>query len=347
MIGNKGIRDALLAAVLFGLSAPVAKVLVGNLAPQLLAGLLYVGSGIGLTILVFARERTPHVFSGLRSVNMAFLSGAIAFGGIIAPVLLLFGLQRTPASSASLLLNLEAVFTALIAWSIFHENLNSRIAAGLLAIVAGGVILSWGGSFAVTQFVGPLAIGAACFCWGIDNNFTQRISAADPVLIASMKGVTAGTVNTLLAVWLGQWHLTRLIWIALALGFVSYGLSLALYIRALRELGAARAGNYFSIAPFVGGIAGVVFLHETITGALLLAGALMATGVWLHLTEHHEHWHVHEPLTHEHEHVHDEHHQHEHSPDDPIGEPHTHRHRHERLEHSHPHYPDIHHRHSH
>ena len=347
MIGRKGIRDALLAAVLFGLSAPIAKILVGNLSPQLLAGLLYIGSGIGLTILALVRSGTPRADPGLHSADIPFLAGAIAFGGIAAPVLLMFGLQRTPASSASLLLNLEAVFTALIAWAIFHENVNGRIAVGLLAIVAGGGVLSWNGSFELTEYAGPLAISAACLCWGVDNNFTQRISAADPVRIASLKGLAAGTVNTVLAGWLGQWHFTRLIWVALALGFVSYGLSLVLYIRALRELGTARAGNYFSVAPFVGALAGVILWREPVTLGLVSAGGLMAGGVWLHITEHHEHRHVHEPMTHEHKHIHDEHHQHEHEPDDAVGEPHTHSHRHERLEHSHPHYPDIHHRHPH
>jgi len=200
-----------------------------------------------------------------------------------------------------------------------------------LAIVAGGVVLSQSGSFEFTEFAGPLAIAAACLCWGIDNNLTQRISSADPLRIATLKGLVAGTVNTVLAVLLGQWRSMSPISIALALGFVSYGLSLVLYIRALRELGTARAGNYFSVAPFVGAIVGVILLRERVTTGLSAAGLLMGIGVWLHVTETHTHQHVHEPLTHEHEHTHDEHHQHQHTPDDPAGEPHTHPHRHERL----------------
>jgi drug/metabolite transporter (DMT)-like permease len=347
MIGRKGIRDALLAAVLFGMSAPVAKILVGNLSPEFLAGLLYLGSGIGLTILALVRYGTPRTNLALQSGDIPFLASAIVCGGIAAPIFLMLGLQRTPASSASLLLNLEAVFTAVIAWSIFHENINSRIAAGLLAIVAGGLVLSWTGSFQLTEYSGPLAITAACLLWGVDNNLTQRISGADPVGLASLKGLVAGAVNTLLAFSLGQWHYTDLVWPALALGFVSYGLSLVLYIRALCELGTARAGNYFSVAPFVGAVVGVIVWHEPITLALLATGTLMGVGVWLHLSESHEHRHIHEPMTHEHQHTHDTHHQHEHSPDDPVGEPHTHPHRHERIEHSHPHFPDIHHRHPH
>jgi drug/metabolite transporter (DMT)-like permease len=347
MIQRKGIRDALLAAALFGLSAPIAKILVGDLPPQLLAGILYLGSGVGLTTLALVRSRTSDSHAALQSADIPFLAGAIVFGGTIAPVLLMLGLRQTPASSASMLLNLEAVFTATIAWAIFHENIDGRIAAGLVAIVAGGVVLSWRGPFELRNYAGPLAIAAACLCWGIDNNLTQKISAADPVRIASLKGLAAGTINTILALSLGQWHSLRLVWAALALGFVSYGLSLVLYISALRELGAARAGNYFSVAPFVGAVAGVLIWREPITFALLSAGFLMAIGVWLHLAERHEHFHVHEPMTHEHEHIHDIHHQHEHAPGDPAGEPHTHPHRHERLEHSHPHYPDIHHRHPH
>src|SRR5262245_46510204 len=241
MILRNGVRDALLAAVLFGLSAPTAKILVGELPPQLLAGVLYLGSGIGLIIVALVRSRTPG--SALHSSDIPFLTGAVVFGGIAAPVLLMLGLERTPASSASLLLNLEAVFTATIAWSVFHENIDGRIAAGLIAIVAGGGVLSWNGSFVITDYVGPFAIAGACLCWGIDNNLTQKISHSDPVRIASLKGLVAGTINTSLALSLGQWHTTRLVWAALALGFVSYGLSLVLYIRGLRELGAARAGN--------------------------------------------------------------------------------------------------------
>lgn len=346
-MGRNGIRDALVAALLFGLSAPIAKVLAGNLSPQLLAGLLYIGSGIGLAALRFIGPTAIARDAALKSTDIPFLAGAIAVGGVAAPVLLMLGLRQTPASSASLLLNLEAVFTAVIAWGIFHENIDARIAAGLLAIVIGGGILSWSGSFQLPEYAGALSIAGACLCWGIDNNLTQKISGTDAMVIATVKGLVAGTVNTGLGAWLGQWPATRFMWIALCLGFVSYGLSLVLYIRALGELGAARAGNYFSVAPFVGAVAGVVLLKEAVTPGLLGAGVLMGVGVWLHLKERHEHRHVHEPTIHEHRHIHDEHHQHTHSPGAPAGEPHTHPHRHERLEHSHPHYPDIHHRHHH
>ena len=344
---GKGVRDALLAAVLFGLSAPVAKSLVGDLPPQLVAGLLYLGAGVGLSALgLFRKTNTPSEGALSRS-DVPVLTGAIAFGGIVAPFLLMLGLQWTSAAGSALLLNLESVFTAAIAWMIVRENVSVRIATGWLAILGGAVILSWSSSAQVTQR-GLLAIAGACLCWGIDNNLTQKISGTDPVQIAKLKGLVAGAVNTLLAGALAHRFFAPVsILAALLLGFVSYGLSLVLYIRALRALGTARAGNYFSVAPFVGAIAGVILWRESFTTTILMSGTLMGFGLWLHVTERHEHRHAHEPLFHEHPHIHDEHHQHVHSPEDPTGEPHNHPHRHERLEHSHPHYPDIHHRHPH
>jgi drug/metabolite transporter (DMT)-like permease len=345
---SKGIWWALAAAVLFGISTPLAKLLLANTSPQLLAGLLYLGSGLGLLTLRLAKRtlisiaEAPIPKSGIPSLVLA-----IAFGGVVAPVLLLLGLSRIPASSAALLLNLEGVFTGVLAWMLFRENIGRRIAIGMCFITAGGLLLSWSGRFEA-GVTGALAIAGACFCWGMDNNLTQKISAADPMIIATIKGLAAGSVNVVLALFTGRWSawswpLTG----ALFLGFVSYGLSLVFYILALRNLGTARTGNYFSIAPFVGAVASVVLWSEPLTFQFVTAGALMAAGIWLHVSERHEHVHVHEPLTHEHSHTHDEHHQHEHAPDDPPGEPHSHPHRHEPLEHSHPHYPDVHHRHSH
>lgn len=347
---NKGVQRALLAAALFGISAPLAKLLVGDMPPQFLAGLLYLGSGLGLLVLRSVRRHAVRPLeASITRTQVPFFVGSLVAGGILAPVFLMIGLQRTPASGAALLLNLEAVFTSLIAWLIFHENLGPRIGAGMLAIVGGGMLLSWSnGPLVSAELAGPIAVAAACLCWAIDNNLTQKISAADPIQIASWKGLAGGAFNVLLALFLGQepslgWAVVA----ALALGFVSYGMSLVLYILAMRELGAARAGNYFSFAPFVGAIAGLVLFHESLTARLSGGGALMAAGIWLQMTESHEHQHVHEPMTHEHLHVHDEHHQHEHGPDDPEGEPHSHPHHHDRLEHSHRHYPDTHHQHRH
>jgi drug/metabolite transporter (DMT)-like permease len=342
-----GVWLALLAAVLFGASTPLAKALLAGTSPQLLAGLLYLGSGTGL-LFVSLLGRGREWEASLSRADFSWLAGAIVSGGVIAPVLLMYGLLRTPASSASLLLNLEAVFTSLIAWLLFREHVPFRIGLGMLAIVAGGALLSWQGQVSWGATWGPLAIAAACLCWAVDNNLTQKVSAADPLQIAQLKGLVAGVVNTGLAFSLGARLPAPLpLAGALLVGFLGYGLSLVWFVLALRQLGTARTGAYFSLAPFIGAALGLVLYREQPTGLFLAAAALMALGLWLHLTERHEHWHQHELLEHSHAHVHDEHHRHEHSPGDPAGEPHIHAHRHERLRHAHPHYPDIHHRHPH
>jgi drug/metabolite transporter (DMT)-like permease len=342
-----GIGAALLSALLFGASAPFAKVLLGDTVPQLLAGLLYLGSGAGLALAWLGRRRARRE-APLTGRDAPWLAGAIAFGGVIGPLLLMLGLSRTPASSASLLLNLEGVFTALIAWFVFREHYDRRIALGMIAIVAGGVVLSWEGRLEWGDLGGPLLVAGATLCWGIDNNLTHKVSAGDPVKIAMLKGLVAGSVNTVIAVALGaSWPHPSRLGAALALGLLGYGVSLVLFVRALRALGAARTGAYFSSAPFVGAALSFIVFRERPT-VLFAAGAIvMALGVWVHLTERHVHEHAHAPMEHEHLHVHDEHHGHTHMPGDPPGEPHSHRHRHERMLHAHPHFPDIHHRHGH
>lgn len=338
---------ALLSALLFGISAPIAKLLLQDMLPQLLAGLLYLGSGLGLTLLWLAR-RHKSLEAPLKRRELPWLAGAIAFGGVLGPLLLMFGLSRTPASAASLLLSLEGVFTALLAWFVFGENFDRRIAAGMLAILAGGAVLSWQGRLTSGEVIGPITIILATFCWAIDNNFTQKVSAGDPVQIAALKGVAAGSVNLTIALSLGATlpGFAR-VSAAVLVGFLSYGLSLVFFVIALRNLGTARTAAYFSTAPFIGALVALVVIHEPLTLPLLLSGTLMAVGVWLHLTERHEHEHAHEAIEHEHLHRHDEHHRHLHGPDDPPGVPHSHAHRHEPLVHFHPHYPDLHHRHGH
>lgn len=346
-LDRRGAGFALLAAVLFGASTPFAKQLLRGATPQLLAGLLYLGSGLGLAA-VWRAWGSGRGEAQLSRGDAPWLAGAIAFGGVLGPLLLMLGLTRTPASSASLLLNLEGVFTALLAWFVFRENVDRRIALGMLAIVAGGVVLSWEGRVAWGGLSGPLLVAGACACWAIDNNLTQKVSAGDPMQIAMLKGLVAGSVNVVLALALGaNWPTPLHVGAALLLGLLSYGVSLVLFVLALRYLGTARTGAYFSVAPFVGAAVAVAVYHEGATLLLASGAALMALGVWLHLTEQHEHLHVHEALEHEHLHAHDAHHQHAHEPNDPPGEPHTHWHRHEPLAHTHPHYPDIHHRHSH
>ena len=214
---------------------------------------------------------------------------------------------------------------------------------------------SWGASFSLgmelrleVAFLGSLAIAAACLCWGVDNNLTQKVSARDPVQISAIKGLVAGTVNLLLGIWFLR-ALPALVWVsaALVVGFFSYGLSIVLFVLALRNLGTARTSAYFSTAPFIGAILSVLALGETVTFSLVAASFAMIGGVWLLSTEKHAHLHIHGPLVHAHPHTHDEHHQHSHGPHDPSGEPHVHLHEHAPVIHSHSHRPDIHHRHSH
>lgn len=348
---RSAIIRALGAAVLFGASAPFAKVLLANTPPQLLAGFLYLGSGIGLGLVGISRGAKRRAAERrLSRSEVPWLAAAILFGGVLGPLLLMIGLNLAPASVGSLLLNLEGVFTALLAWFVFRENFDRRIALGMLAIVLGATLLSWQGQLQWGGLTGPLAIAGACLCWAIDNNLTQKISGGDPVQITMVKGLIAGAVNTSIALATGATVSLAFVAPALLLGFLSYGLSLVLFVMALRALGTARTGAYFSTAPFVGAVLSLVIFRERPTLIFLAAGALMAVGVWLHVTERHEHEHVHQAMEHDHAHVHDEHHHHDHLPGDPPvtdPKPHTHRHRHEPLVHSHVHYPDIHHRHGH
>ena len=346
---RRAVQWALFAALLFGASTPAAKGLLATVPPQVLAGLLYLGSGLGLGALwKWRRHRGSSADAPLARRDLPWLFGAILFGGILAPLLLLAGLLHTPASAASLLLNLEGVLTAVLAWVVFHENVDRRVALGMLAIVLGGALLVWEGRPAWGGLLGPLAIAAACACWAVDNNLTQKVSSSDPIQIAALKGGVAGVVNLAIGLVLsGALPTLPRALAALVLGFFGYGVSLVLFVLALRHLGTARTGAYFSTAPFIGAILSVLLWREPLTPFLLVSGALMGVGVWLHLSERHIHEHTHERLSHSHRHVHDEHHQHLHGPADPPGEPHTHAHVHEPLVHIHPHYPDIHHRHAH
>lgn len=339
-----GIAYALLSAVLFGVSAPFAKILLGEISPWLLAGLLYFGSGIGLAItrLIWRSKE-----AGLRRQDLPWLGAAVLAGGVAGPVLLLFGLAQSSASETSLLLNLESVLTLVIAWVVFKENVDRRLMIGAVSIVAGAVVLSWPEEMGVGLSWGPFLIASACLSWAIDNNLTRKVSAADPMQIAMIKGLTAGIVNVSLALIAGaSLPPAAAVGQAAVLGFLSYGVSLTLFVLALRHLGTARTGAYYSLAPFVGAATAILLLGEPVTATFIAGGVLMAIGLWLHLTERHQHEHEHEPMMHDHVHVHDAHHQHDHPPD-MLPEPHSHLHRHARLVHRHPHYPDLHHRHPH
>jgi drug/metabolite transporter (DMT)-like permease len=290
-----------------------------------------------------------YVSARLPRTEWPWLAGAILSGGVVAPVLLLWGLAQTSAAGASLLLNLEAVLTALIAWIVFRENADMRVVLGMLLIFAGGVVLAWPDAGAADASLrGAAAIAGACLCWAIDNNLTRRVSAADALFVAGTKGLAAGATNLLLALAFGAaLPSIPLIAGAMTIGLAGYGISLVLFVLALRGLGSARTGAYFSTAPFLGALIATVLLHEPVTAALGIAAILMAAGVWLHLTERHEHEHRHEALEHAHPHRHDQHHRHEHDSDWDGREPHTHPHVHAPLVHSHPHFPDLHHRHTH
>lgn len=343
-IRRPGVPAALGAALLFGAGTPFAKWLLEGVDPWLLAGLLYLGSGLGLALVRFL-IRAPAAVMSRREVP--WFAGAVLAGGILGPVLLMLGLRHTSASGASLLLNAEAVFTALLAWFAFRENVDRRVALGMFAIVAGAAILGWPADAHAAEFWPTLAILGACLAWAVDNNLTRKVSLTDATWIACVKGLVSGSVNLGLALVLGA-ALPSLANLAgaMVVGFLAYGVSLALFVVGLRQLGTARTGAYFSVAPFFGALIALTF-GEPLTARLGAAGVLMAVGVWLHLTEQHAHEHVHEALVHEHAHVHDAHHRHAHEGSAEASDAHSHLHRHEPMTHAHPHFPDAHHRHTH
>jgi drug/metabolite transporter (DMT)-like permease len=301
------------SAALFGASTPFAKLLLASVDPWVMAGLLYLGAGFGLAAVHVSRKvlRMPTVEAPLRRADLPCLTIVIVMGGLLGPLLLMYGLNQTDAAGASLLLNLEGLATMGIAWVVFRENVDRRLLLGAAAILAGAALISWRGH-ASFQW-GAVLIAGACLCWGIDNNMTRKLSSADPVQIAMLKGLFAGTVNLTLAMMNGaSLPPFSVLFTATLIGFFGYGVSLTLFVLGLRHLGAARTGAYFSLAPFVGAILAVVILGEPLSMLLLIAGGLMGLGLWLHLSERHGHDHTHETMVHEHRHHHDEHHQHDH-----------------------------------
>jgi drug/metabolite transporter (DMT)-like permease len=339
---------ALAAAALFGAGAPLAKRLLAEVAPAMLAALLYAGAG--LTALPFAARAWRRREAPLRRADLPLLAGVVLFGGVAGPLLLMFGLVRTSASLASLLLNLEAVFTVAIAVVAFREHLGGRGLGALAVIVAGCALSTFvAGAAGVERghWTGPLAVAGACVAWAVDNNLTQRLSLRDPLAIVAVKGLGAAPVALAIARLGGApWPPATALAGGLLLGAFSYGLSLLLYVRAARALGAARTGMLFAAAPFIGAALAVPIAGERPSLRLVAAALLIAGGVALLLAEQHEHQHTHDPLEHEHTHVHDEHHQHVHRGDEGP-EPHSHGHRHEPVTHAHAHASDAHHRHKH
>lgn len=345
----------LLAAVAFGLSIPLSKILLKDIPPVSMAGLLYVGAFAGLTLYsgtrrILARGRRTdrgRRFDPLRAGDLPWLAGAIVFGGVIGPVCLMEGLRRTSGTSASLLLNLEGLTTALLAVLLFREPAGRRTWTALAAMTAAGVLTSWDPASGRIEALGPLLVFAAMICWGLDNNLTRIISDKDPVLVARIKGFVAGAFSLGLAAAAGERLPIGLpAALALAVGAVCYGFSLVLFIESLKRLGAFRTGAFFGLAPFVGAAIALPVLGEPVRWTLGPAAALMAFGAFFIAGEKHAHAHAHRPLTHTHSHAHgDLHHDHAH----PViaEEVHSHEHDHPEREHAHGHWPDVHHRHGH
>jgi drug/metabolite transporter (DMT)-like permease len=334
---------ALASAALFGAAAPAVKPIAAEMHAVLLAGLLYLGSFVGL---VAARSVSHRREAKLQRRDLPMLVGAIAAGGLAAPVLLVWGLSGLAASAASLLLSAEAVLTMLLAALIFREPVARRIWIAALLILAAALLLAWSPGAGLPLSLHALAILGACLLWGLDNNLTSRIALADPYAIAMWKGLVAGGVNTAIGLTLAP-AAAGVSWLAaLGVGTLGYGASLVLYVLAQRHLGAARTAAHFGTAPFFGAALAIAFLGEPVSAVLAAAFALTAAGTWLTLTERHGHEHEHEAMAHDHRHVHDEHHQHAHRGDEGP-EPHSHPHQHVPLRHRHAHFPDLHHRHRH
>lgn len=343
----RGAALGLLAAALFGVSAPVAKVLLGEISPMLLAGLLYLGAAIGLwTHRVFS---PPTNEASLRARDIPKLAAVILSGGVLAPMLMLLGLGRVTALAGSLLLNLEAPFTVLLAVLVFREHLGRHAAIAVALIMSGAVVLKVEPGLIGADTAGVALLAGACACWAVDNNLTQRLSLKDPFAIVRVKTLVAGLTNTALGLIVTSFALPSWPFFggALVLGSLSYGVSIVLDTFALRLNGAAREAAYFATAPFVGALASVLLLGDPLRWHGGLALSVMAVGVAFLLSERHGHQHTHDALAHEHLHDHDEHHQHEHQPGDPVDVPHTHVHHHAPLVHDHPHISDAHHRHRH
>lgn len=345
---TKGALLGLIAAVLFGASAPLAKLLLPDFGPLTLSAFLYLGAGMSLSLARMLRRKPaePHREAQLKGSDLRYLVPIIALGGVLGPVLMLIGLERLSGVAASLLLQLEAPLTVLIAVVLFGEHLGLRQTGSVVLVLIGALALSYEDGHLHADWVGSAAIASACLCWAIDNNLTQRLSLRDPVVLVQWKTLGAGTFMLLVAAIVGlPIPAVPLVALALLLGSLSYRLSITFDAYALRFIGAAREAAFFATAPLVGALLAIPILGETLHGLDGAAALLMLLGVWLLVRERHSHVHTHQPIEHDHSHVHDEHHQHPH--EGPVSEPHSHPHRHVALTHDHPHVSDVHHRHRH
>ena len=343
---------ALIAAALFGANAPISKLLMGEIAPTLMASFLYLGSGVGLFLLRYFQSSDTRFSDEARLTknDWPWLIGAVLAGGIAAPIMLMFGLKNTPASTASLLLNFEGVVTTVIAVVAFKEAVGKRIWMAVLLVTIASILLSWDSSGQWGFSLGAIGVLSACVLWGIDNNFTRNVSAKDPLSIVTIKGLSAGIFTLILSIILGfSLPSFKFVLLAMVLGYFSYGLSIVLFIRAMRELGSARTSAFFGTAPFVGAALSLLLFRESQGMLFLISLPIMILGAVFLLKEEHEHLHEHELTIHEHRHCHnDAHHLHSHISDEiPKGGHHSHVHEHESIIHEHQHTPDIYHRHAH
>lgn len=348
------ILQAILASILFGASAPLSKILLGHIEPVPLASFLYLGSGLGLMLFQFLnliRRKQSINEASLKKNDIPWLIGAIIAGGIVAPIILMISLKITPSSTTSLLLNFEGVATTFIALLFFKESIGKQALSAIICITFASILLSWDFSNQWGFSIGALGIICACICWGVDNNFTRNISAKNPFTIVTIKGLVAGSFSLILSL---AFNISipdiRVILLAMLLGFFCYGLSIVLFVFALRELGSVRTSSLFGTAPFIGAILSFIILGDIPNIMFYFSLPIMVIGAVLLLKENHFHSHTHGLLEHEHKHSHaDGHHDHSHTSEQSISKNgyHTHVHLHEPLEHSHPHSPDIHHRHEH
>ncbi|MDA8414269.1 MAG: EamA family transporter [Desulfobacteraceae bacterium] len=341
---------ATLSAVLFGISPALCKLVIGEMSPILLAGLLYLGSGIGLSfVLVRQRINIIRETRGISRLHRLKLLCAVLAGGVIAPLCLVYGIKHGKASEVALLLNLETVATTIIAWRIFKEQVSRNVWAGKVLIVLAASVIILKSPEGLAFSASGILVVLACIFWGIDNNLTRDVDELPATALAAIKGYGAGLFNIILAAVLGFGTFEAYqIGGALLIGALSYGTSLVFFIGALRKIGSARSSTFFAIGPFIGVLTSLILLHEQPPAFFWLAAALMLAGVLCLYRERHEHPHAHGALTHRHQHTHDqdEHHRHLHDEKD-NSEPHDHYHVHERLTHRHVHWPDTHHRHGH
>ncbi|HYS06762.1 MAG TPA: DMT family transporter [Candidatus Dormibacteraeota bacterium] len=347
----RGAAMALGSAILWGASTPFSKILLRRTGPLILAALLYLGAGLALVVVLALRRRSPSdgaAEAALRASDLPLLAAATFCGAILGPSLMMFGLLRVSAVTGSLLLNLEPPLTILLAIVWFREHLGRRQAGAAALILAGTVLVGYRPGELASQWSGIVAVALACLAWAIDTNLNQRLSLRDPVALAGVKGLLGGFSILAVALLAGEARPSPgVLATGLALGTITYGVSMVLFFRALRQLGTARVAAYFATGPFVGALTSVVVLDETLRGLDLAAMGLMAAGLVMLLRETHAHEHVHEVMEHDHAHTHDEHHDHAHEPGVSTAGRHAHPHRHAPLVHAHPHTPDLHHRHRH